>query len=514
MRRRALAVLAALACQVLGGCAPAAAPSDEDLQSLCGPSSRLQDVESYDGSFGVPTAFVNRHRLPVGLLRWRDDLATRYFDEKGNVNGRGWCTGTLIDDDLFLTAGHCLDSEDTGTWRLPREKGNVLLRPQELAREFVVDFRYQNPDPPGGPTSQHRVEVVRLEEYREGGLDYAILRLSDHPGQRNGVARISPSDAEPGSKIAILQHPAAAPMKIAAGSALRVEGPRISYDTIDTLGGSSGAGILDAATGKLVGVHTNGGCTKSDGGENSGVTIGALISVSKLLRERVDRSRDFLVGDWDNDGLGDLAVFYNGCVYPDVNHDGVQDGKICPAYPSADQYFVGNWQPGGPSQLAWRRRNCVFLDTNPQQPLCYGDQPFELMVMDWNGDGRSDLGVRRGPCIDFDTHRDGVLDDPGYCYGNGAAEDEYLAGNWDGHRASVAVRADATLLIDVDHDGDPDDMRAFGKGGTEDQYLVGDWDGDGRAELALREGAIGWMNRDGAGALPEMRTYRDFWSER
>jgi len=518
MRRRAIAVLAVLACQVLGGCAPEAAPSDEDLQSLCGRNSRLQDVQSYDGSFGVPTAFVNRHHLAVGLLRWKDDLATRYLREAGNVSGQGWCTGTLIDDDLFLTAGHCLDSDDTGKWQLPREKGNVLLRPAELAREFVVDFRYENPALPGAPTSQNRAEVLRLEEYREGGLDYAILRLSDHPGQRNGITRISPSDATPGSTIAIMQHPAAEPMKIAAGPALRVEGARISYDTIDTLGGSSGAGILDAASGKLVGVHTNGGCTKNGGGENSGVTIGALLAVSRRLQDGmlanlVDHSRDFMVGDWDHDGHGDLAVFHDGCLYPDVNHDGEQDGRICPADPSADQYFVGSWQPGGPSQLAWRRRNCVYLDTNPKQPLCYGDEPFELMVMDWDGDGRSDLGLRKGSCFDFDTDLDGVLDQPRYCYGNGAAEDQYLAGNWDGHRGSVAVRQGATILIDVDHDGNADDARTYGKGGDEDQYLVGDWDGDGRADLALRRRGICWLNHDGEGSQPEPRPFHDFWSE-
>jgi V8-like Glu-specific endopeptidase len=507
----------AVSCQVLAGCGAESGISDADLQSICERSGRLQDVERYDGSFGVPTAFVNRHRLAVGLLRWRSDLSDRYLDEAGNVSGQGWCTGTLIDDDLFLTAGHCLDPNDTGSWKLPHEKGGVALRPAELAREFVVQFRYERAPDSDAPTNQNSAEVLRLEEYRYGDLDYAILRLNGHPGLQNGTARISPEDARPGSRIAILQHPAAAPMSVGAGTVAHVQGSTISYDTIDTLGGSSGAGILDAETGKLVGVHTNGGCTKSAGGENSGVTIGALTAASPILASLVDHSRDFLVGDWDNDGLGDLAVFYEGCVYPDANHDGApdQNSVTCPADPSADQYFVGNWQPGKPSGLAWRRDNCVYFDTNPKQPHCFDNPPFEVLITDWNGDGRSDLGIRRGRCIDFDTNLDGVLDERNYCYGNGSAEDEYLVGNWGGGpRASIAVRRGSSVFVDVDRDGNPDQPAlVYGHGGDEDQYLVGDWNGDRLSDLAVRRGTLCLMTHDAtAGLADEARVYRDFWS--
>ncbi|HKO50530.1 MAG TPA: trypsin-like peptidase domain-containing protein [Polyangiaceae bacterium] len=516
MRRWHHFAIALLACQSLAGCAPEAGLSDLDLQSLCERSSKLQDVAFYDGSMGVPTAFVNRHRLAVGLLRWKSDLRARYFDEEGNVSGKGWCTGTLIDEDLFLTAGHCLDNADSGTWKLPHEKGHVPLRSSELAREFVVDFRSEISASPNAPSRKNSVEVVRLEEHRLGGLDYAILRLSGRPGLQNGVTRISPGDSWPGAPIAILQHPLSEPMKIGAGSVLTVQGSKIAYDTIDTSGGSSGSGILDARTGKLVGVHTNGGCTKS-GGENYGVTIGALIGVSSKLRDLADRSRDFMVGDWDNDGLSDLAVLDRGCSYPDANHDGAPDKGLqqCAPDANADQYLVGKWQPGRPSGLGWRRGRCVYLDTKPKQPLCYGDAPFELLIADWDGDGASDLGVRIGSCIDFDLDLDGLLDQRGYCYGDGSAEDEYLVGNWDGGpRASVAIRRSDALLLDLDRDGRADASRSYGLGGEEHQYLVGDWNGDLIADLAVRRGNIGLMNYDAAaGLVNERRVYRDFWSE-
>ena len=509
-----LAVL--LAAPELAGCAPeAVAPELTDLQSLCQRSSKLQDVELYDGGLGVGTEFVNRHRLAVGLLRWKSDLVDRYRDEAGNVSNQGWCTGTLIADDLFLTAGHCLDSANSGAWRLPHEKGGVALRPAELAREFTVQFRHENQAMPDAASRENSADVVRLEEYRNAGVDYAILRLSGHPGLQNGVARISPTDSRPGLPIAILQHPAALPMKVGAGSVARVLGPKISYDSIDTLGGSSGAGILDAVTGKLVGMHTNGGCTGSDVGENFGVTIRALTAASPMLQKLVDPSRDFLVGDWDNDGLSDLAVVLDGCLYPDADHDGRPDTKICAIDATAQRYFVGRWQAGSASQLGWRNGGCVYLSTKPNEPLCFGDPAFELLIADWNGDGRSDLGIRRGRCIGFDTDLDGTLDDPGECYGDGAAEDEYLAGHWDGGaRASIAVRRGNSVLPDVDRDGNPDPApRFYGNGGDDDQYLVGDWNGDQLSDLAVRKNTLCLMNHDAEAGLPdEGRVYRDFWS--
>jgi hypothetical protein len=341
------------------------------------------------------------------------------------------------------------------------------------------------------------------------------LRLSGNPGLHNGVARISASDARVGLPIALLQHPRAAPMKVGAGPVAGLSGTKISYDTIDTLDGSSGAGILEGSTGKLVGIHTNGGCAKAGDGENFGVTIGALTAFSQTLLDFVDRSRDFLVGDWNNDGLSDLGVFVDGCLYPDADHDEAPDpgARRCPFDPGADQYFAGKWQPVGGSQLGWRRGNCLFLDQNPTQPLCF-DAPFELLVADWNGDGQSDLGIRRGRCIDFDTNLDGLLDELGYCYGNGVAEDEYLVGHWDGtRRDSIAIRRANTVLFDADRDGAADDPPlVYGHGGDEDQYLVGDWTGSGRSELAVRRGTSCSIHvGDG---LPELRrNYRDFWSE-
>jgi hypothetical protein len=75
------------------------------LESQCGAADDSQPVEQYDGTLGVTTAFVNNNQRPVGQLQWNDNLASIYTNP-GNVSGVRWCTGTLITNDLFLTAGH------------------------------------------------------------------------------------------------------------------------------------------------------------------------------------------------------------------------------------------------------------------------------------------------------------------------------------------------------------------------------------------------------------------------
>ena len=68
---------------------------------------------------------------------------------------------------------------------------------------------------------------------------------------------------------------------IEAGTVSSFSGNTIRYGNIDTLGGSSGSGILDTQ-GRIVGVHTNGGCT-STGGLNFGQRIARIRAVSSVL---------------------------------------------------------------------------------------------------------------------------------------------------------------------------------------------------------------------------------------
>jgi V8-like Glu-specific endopeptidase len=127
--------------------------------------------------------------------------------------------------------------------------------------------------------SHYRVNAILEDEL--GGLDYAILRLDGTPGSTWGIASVATSDPSTGAAITIIGHPNRQPKKIEAGTVASFSTNYLRYGNVDTLGGSSGSGVINSS-GQIVGVHTNGGCTAT-GGTNSGVRISRIRAVSSIL---------------------------------------------------------------------------------------------------------------------------------------------------------------------------------------------------------------------------------------
>ena len=115
----------------------------------------------------------------------------------------------------------------------------------------------------------------------EPRVDYAIVRLEGTPGNTFGIAPVATADAAVGAAITIIGHPAGQPKQIEAGTVASRSGDFLRYGNVDTLGGSSGSGILNSA-GQIVGVHTLSGCTAT-GGTNSGIRIARIRAVSSVL---------------------------------------------------------------------------------------------------------------------------------------------------------------------------------------------------------------------------------------
>lgn len=288
------------------------------IETICGATDDSQPVEQYNGALGVTQAFVANHQAAVGQIQWNDDLASIYTNP-GNVNGARWCSGTMISNDLFLTAGHCFD-QTGGGWERPRVNGTSNIIPSaEIAQRMHVNFNYQV-DPAGNLRPEVRVPILALVEYRLAGLDFAIVRLAGNPGSTYGRATISTGDAASGDMLCLIGHPAGLPKRIEAGPALAPQGSQIRYDDIDTLGGNSGSGVLRASDGRLVGVHTNGGCTAAspDGSHfNFGQRIAALIAASPTLQALTQPSAKF-IDDIGTRFAADLHVTLKGS--DDIHH--------------------------------------------------------------------------------------------------------------------------------------------------------------------------------------------------
>lgn len=188
------------------------------------------------------------------INRYQGEITSIQDREGAVVLINGDCTGTLIAagaGPIVLTAGHCVG----------------------LGDRTLMAFNVEA-EPDGDPLVTNGTVLEQSVE-----PDYALIQLDKLPMVTPTLLTTQSSDL-----LAIIQHPRGGPKVIAEGQLLGECQGVINYTDLDTVVGSSGAGVLNRQ-GYLVGVHTDGDCAADGSGANRGWTAASIVQASSYLQD-------------------------------------------------------------------------------------------------------------------------------------------------------------------------------------------------------------------------------------
>lgn len=202
---------------------------------------QTDDLDTYWARKNIACYNTSLNLAAVGQIQWKDLSGETHFRQ--NVSGKRWGSGFLIDETTFVTAGHCFDKCTGQGWWFLNGDTNQPIASNELIKYMTVNFNFANSscttEEKGNDAEKYEVkyEIDSLLEHRQGGLDYAIVKLKPSPFKKGllasnstlkdyGVLKLTTAIPSVDSTLHIPQHPDGRPKKL-------TEGPLQSLDEDD-----------------------------------------------------------------------------------------------------------------------------------------------------------------------------------------------------------------------------------------------------------------------------------------
>jgi len=158
-----------------------------------------------------------------------------------------FCSGSLIGEDMVMTAGHCVqDAEQCAQTKIV----------------FGFGIRQAGGNTPASvPASEvyscKSVITQVLDE--ETKADYAVIRLDRKVTNHKPLA-VETGAADKSQKMFVIGHPSGLATKVAANGKMRDDSdPNYYVTNLDTYGGNSGSPVFSQSTYKIIGILVRGG---------------------------------------------------------------------------------------------------------------------------------------------------------------------------------------------------------------------------------------------------------------
>ncbi|HOI42857.1 MAG TPA: serine protease [Elusimicrobiales bacterium] len=175
-----------------------------------------------------------------------------------------FCSGSLIGEDLVMTAGHCIKSEAQCAGTKFVFGFAVKARGGAAVTEVGADDVY----------SCKKVEVTKLQSSVRPELtpreanelrvildrDYAVIRLDRKVTGRRPLPVNGAGDLKTGAPLFVIGHPVGLPLKVADDASVKdIKAGELYFLTnLDTYGGNSGSAVFNARTNKVEGILVRG----------------------------------------------------------------------------------------------------------------------------------------------------------------------------------------------------------------------------------------------------------------
>lgn len=220
------------------------------------------------GTLALGSVYAGRLVTPESQCGGSDDRVPSSAANRARLLQMG-CTANLTADGCFITAGHCLDASgpnDVVEFNVPLSNPNTTLNHPPPSDQYIPTSNSQHLNAGIG----NDWGVFTVFPNTETGLtplqaQGAGLEFSTVLPRRNNIVEITGYGVDTGTANQTQQ--------VSTGPVTQVSSSTntLKYRS-DTEGGNSGSAVL--VGGRIVAIHTNGGCRTSNRGANSGTMIG------------------------------------------------------------------------------------------------------------------------------------------------------------------------------------------------------------------------------------------------